>query len=131
MTLDAMHVVLYAIYAEYQKDLPDMTAITAEALGLDKTVFFVALAKLQNEGIISGANLVYVDQLAYPLAATTGRVMPTSRGLELASGELEISERTGVERARHLAQKFAVYGWNALTDFAAKVLVEISKQSIK
>ena len=43
MSIDAKLLALYAIYVEYQKDLPDMEAVTAEALGIDEDVFNVAL----------------------------------------------------------------------------------------
>ena len=131
MSIDAKLFVLYAIYVEYQKDLPDMEAVTAEALGIDEDVFNVAVLKLCNEGYITGAEPIYVDQLAYPVSVDMSRVMPTQRGIESASGDLAATARTGGERVRQMAGKFIEYGWQGLTDFAAKVLVEIGKHALK
>lgn len=131
MTLDAMHLVLYALYTEYQKDLPDMEAVSSEALGIDDAVFNVAAKKLQNERYITGAEFKYVDQLRYPIFVHMDNVMPTEKALEYVARDLGITERTGEERTRHLIKKFAGYSWDGLSDFAAKVLVEISKQIIK
>ena len=52
LELDSKQEVLYAIYAEYQKDLPDMKNITYQSLDMDLEVFQMALIKLQNEGFI-------------------------------------------------------------------------------
>lgn len=131
MTLDAMHLVLYAIYTEYQKELPDMGSVTAEALGVDDAVFNVAVAKLANEGLITGALLRYVDQVNYPVFVDMGRVMPTPEALKLAAGEMEISARTGAERTRQLLKRFAGYSWDALADMAARVLAEIGREAVK
>ena len=53
MSIDAKLLVLYAIYVEYQKDLPDMHSVSAEALGIDEDVFNVAVLKLCNEGYVT------------------------------------------------------------------------------
>ncbi|MEG1501953.1 MAG: YjcQ family protein [Synergistaceae bacterium] len=81
MTLDSMHLVLYAIYAEYQKDLPDMDNVSAEALGIDEDVFNVAVLKLENEHFITGAIFKYIDQSAYPVCVLIDKVTLTEKGL--------------------------------------------------
>ncbi|MCQ4763241.1 YjcQ family protein [Cloacibacillus evryensis] len=131
MTLDAMNMVLYAIYTEYQKDLPDMETVNAKALGIEKDVFSVAIMKLENEGLISGA--LFSKELGpkYPSCVSLSKVMPTTRGLTYVSDNLEIKKITGKERTQTLLEKFKEQGWDALSDIAAKVLVEIGKQSIK
>lgn len=131
MSIDAKLFVLYAIYVEYQKDLPDMRRVSAEALGIDEDVFIMAVLKLCNEGYITGAIPKYVDQLGYPVTVDMTRVMPTQKGIETAAADLGADARTGGERVRQLISKFAEYGWQGLTDFAARVLVEIGKQAIK
>ena len=131
MTLDSMHLVLYAIYAEYKKDLPDMENVSAEALCMDEDVFNVAVLKLENERFITGAVFKYVDQLACPIYVSMLKVMPTEKIIDKVTAELKISARTGSERTKQLVKRFAGYGWDALTDFTAKVLVELSKQTIK
>ena len=54
MTIDTKHQVLYALYSEYQKDIPDMESINAAVLDMEVPVFNAALLKLQNEGYIQG-----------------------------------------------------------------------------
>ena len=54
MDIDAKHVVLYAIYAEYQRDIPQMERLSAKCLDMEEGVFNIALLKLQNEGLIDG-----------------------------------------------------------------------------
>lgn len=41
MTTDTKHQVLFAIYAEYQKDIPDMEKITYRLLEMDSQAFTV------------------------------------------------------------------------------------------
>jgi len=48
LELDSKQEVLYAIYAEYQKDLPDMKNITYQSLDMDLEVFQMALIKLRS-----------------------------------------------------------------------------------
>ena len=81
MSIDAKLFVLYAIYVEYQKDLPDMRRVSAEALGIDEDVFIMAVLKLCNEGYITGAIPKYVDQLGYPVTVDMTRVMPTQKDM--------------------------------------------------
>ncbi|WP_343248778.1 YjcQ family protein [Diplocloster hominis] len=54
MTTDIKQQVLQAIYAEYQKDLPNMEKITSKQLQMEEQVFLSALMKLQNEELIQG-----------------------------------------------------------------------------
>ena len=54
MTIDTKHQVLYALYSEYQKDIPDMESINAAVLDMEVPVFNAALLKLHNEGYIQG-----------------------------------------------------------------------------
>ena len=54
MYMDAKHVVLYAIYAEYQNDIPHMEMLSGQRLGMPEGIFNIALLKLQNEGLIDG-----------------------------------------------------------------------------
>lgn len=105
MSIDAKLFVLYAIYVEYQKDLPDMEAVTAEALGIDEDVFIMAVLKLCNEGYITGAIPKYVDQLGYPVTVDMTRVMPTQKGIETAAADLGADARTGGERVRQLISR--------------------------
>ena len=129
MDLDAKHRVLYAIYTEYQKDLPAMNGVTATGLQMSMDVFNVAVDKLQGEGMIRGAIVVRVDQEAAPVKVALFGTSMTREGIEYVEKKLEIEKgRTGKEKVQALAEKFAAYGWSALADFAARVFVEVAKQ---
>ena len=131
MTIDVKLLILYAIYAEYQKDLPDMESVNAQALQMDSRMFGAAMMKLQNEELITGARFEFVKQSPYPAYVFMDRVAPTKSAIDLVERDLQITGRTGGEKAQSLLKRFRDYSWDALTDFAAKVLVEIGKQSIK
>lgn len=131
MTLDAKHTVLFALYTEYQKDLPAMNGVTATSLGLPMDVFNVAVDKLQNEGFIKDAVVVKVDQLPGPCKVVLNRVMMTRDGIDYVEKMLEVQkERTGREKAQLLAEKFAAHGWNVLADLAARVFMEIAQKAL-
>lgn len=131
MTLDAKHAVLYAIYTEYQKDLPEMALACASALQMDEAVFNVAVLKLQTEGLVSGAEVKFFGRVPYPVMVDLIHAFPTAAGLARCEADLAVEGRTGGEKARQLMSKFASYGWEALTELAARVLVDIGKQIIK
>ncbi len=131
MTIDVKLLILYAIYAEYQKDLPDMESVNAQALQIDFATFGAAMMKLQNEELITGARFEFIKQSPYPAYVFMSHVAPTKAAIDFVEKDLQITGRTGGERAQLLIRKFRDYSWSALTDFAAKVLVEIGKQSIK
>lgn len=131
MELDAKQKVLMAIYVEYQKDVPDMTTITFDRLDMDSLVFKIALDKLENEGLISGTKLHFRQGSPYPDVVSTNFIKMTREGIQFVEGKMEI-ERTlsGKEKLELLRQKCGKLGWEALSEFTAKVLVEISKQII-
>lgn len=123
---DAKQLVLFAIYAEYQKDLPCMHEITPTGVGLDADVFNVAVMKLQNEGFITGAVSVTVDQSPYPVRVVLNDVQPTREGIAFAEAKLGLDAGlTGKEKAQRLAEKFASWGLEALANFAASVVADI------
>lgn len=128
METDEKHKLLYAIYAEYQKPVPDMTRITPDALRMEDDVFKIALVKLENEALISGLTVVNADQqqgLA-PIRAFWNRVMPTRQGIEYVEGKLEIDRTsTSAEKIRWLVEKFGGFGWNVLQSVASRILTEM------
>jgi hypothetical protein len=81
MELDTKQKVLLALYAEYQKDLPNMREIRADTLGLTKDVFYVAIEKLQNEGFIRDANIAYAGMGPYPFDVKIDRCKLTRYGM--------------------------------------------------
>ena len=54
MATDIKQQVLQAIYAEYQKELPNMGEITSKKLQIEEQIFLAAVMKLQNEKLIQG-----------------------------------------------------------------------------
>lgn len=131
MDLDAKHSVLYAIYTEYQKDIPDMSLVTPEVLNIEKMVFNIAVNKLENEGYIKGTLIPKTLGPVHPIQVILDRTMMTKEGINYVEWALELSlPQTNKERVQSLADKFKEYGWDTLTTFAAKVVVEIGMKTI-
>jgi hypothetical protein len=125
MEIDAKHKALYAIYAEYQKDAPDMTMITPNAIGLDEDVFKMALVKLQNEEFIHGLHVPGISQQKglIPVRVVWESVMPTRFGIEYVENKLEIGKQlTGLEKIRQLKEKFGRFGWEVLQNVTSQIL---------
>ena len=89
--LDEKHAVLFGIYAEYQKALPDMASLSFTTLDMDQRVFNVALVKLQNEGLIDGLVTFPPGTRMEPKAVALDSVMPTRCGLEYVERRLDIA----------------------------------------
>ncbi len=87
--IDTKQKVLLAIYAEYQRDLPDMeNALRAEILGLSREVFYSALLKLINEGFITGFEPFYAENVIFD--ALVQNIMMTRYGIEYVEKKFEI-----------------------------------------
>lgn len=128
MELDSKQEVLYAIYLEYQKDLPNMKNITFKSLDMDLDVYQMALIKLRNEGLIEGLRVIP------PGTVTPHRIkgldidnlLPTLRGIEYVEEKLEIEgNKSGEEKLLILKEKFGKLGWAVLKDIVSKILIEI------
>jgi len=131
MELDAKQKVLMAIYSEYQKDVPSMKEITFGSLDMDCQVFKIALDKLQNEGLILGAKLHFRQGSPHPDTTITNFIKMTREGIEFVEEKMEIQRfLSGREKVEMLRQKFGKLGWESLSEFAAKVLIEVSKQVV-
>ena len=121
--LDEKHAVLFAVYAEYQKAIPDMTSLTFETLDMDRRVFNIAFVKLQNEGLIDGLVTFPPSTRMEPRAVALDSVMPTRYGLEYVERRLDIMAMgTGKEKLKRLAEKFGKLGWAVLQDLATDIL---------
>ena len=128
MELDAKHRGLFAIYAEYQKDVPDMNEITFKSLDMDKAAFNAALAKLENEGLISGLAVIPPNSFRRPAQVIVTGVFPTREGLERVEAKLEIEKsETGEEKLRTLAERFGKLGWDVLRGVAVSVLSKTAR----
>lgn len=114
MELDSKQKVLYAIYAEYQRDLPDMKSVTFKSLDMDLDVYQVALIKLQNEELIDG--LVIVPPKAIIPSRIKGmdkdNILPTSYGIEYVESKFDIQkDKSSKEKLNLLKEKFGKLGW--------------------
>lgn len=131
MDLDSKQKVLLAIYTEYQKDIPNMELITNVNLDMDSQVFRIAVDKLQSEGFIIGAKIHFPAGNPYPDKLIPHFIKMTREGIEFVEEKMEIQRSwTSKEKVEDLKIKFGKLGWDALSDFAAKTLVEILKQTI-
>lgn len=130
MEFDAKQKVLVAIYAEYQKDLPDMNKnIKTDIVGLDYKTFLIALDKLENEGLITGTK--FATTLDGPQAAFLHNTKMTPYGLNYVETKLNIEpEKTGKEKIQELASKTATWGWNEAKDIISRIASELM-QNIK
>jgi hypothetical protein len=128
MDIDAKHNVLYALYAEYQRDIPDMTRVTHGELNMNEDVFNVALLKLQNEGFIDGLVVPNISQQRglVPLRVFRECSMPTRYGIEYVENRLEIDKAlTAAEKLRALRDKCGKFGWDVLQNVAVQVLANM------
>ena len=94
--MDAKHVVLYAIYAEYQRDIPQMERLTAKCLDMDEYIFNIALLKLQTEGLIDGLIVWPSHFWQSPKRIITLDMRLTRAGIEYVERQVGI-EPTGFE----------------------------------
>lgn len=117
MELDAKHQVLYALYAEYQQDVPDMASVTYKALEMDLAAYQMALIKLQNEGFINGL-IVHPPDTVVPSKIKVMRVhnvLPTRYGVEYVEEKLQVDKSlTGKEKLLALRERFGKLGWAVL-----------------
>ncbi|MDD4837500.1 YjcQ family protein [Dethiosulfovibrio salsuginis] len=106
MKLETKELVLVAIYTEYQKDLPKMESISPDSIGIDPQLFNVAICKLDNEGYIRDAVMVFAGDEAFPVVVRTSKVKITNTGIEYIEGlfEIERSSRR-YDKVRKVAEK--------------------------
>lgn len=125
MEFDSKQKVLFALYSEYQKDIPDMNKnITADSVGLDHKTFMISLSKLENEGLIRGTK--FADTFEGPVAAFLHDTKMTTYGLQYVETKLSIQpEKTGKEKIQELATKTISWGWNEAKDIIARVMSEL------
>ena len=125
MKIDSKHKVLFAIYAEYQKDIPNMEDVNYNVLDMDSKVFRIALFKLQNEGFIDGLkthppNEKNVDRIKVIMIK---EVMPTRFGIEYVENKLEVrKDLTSQEKLKQIAEKFGKFGFEVLKEVAIQKL---------
>lgn len=129
--LDTKQKVLIAFYTEYQKDIPNMREVNASDVGVDKDAFIVAIQKLENEGLITGAKFTKGGRGAVPLMVIQDFIMLTNYGLHYVEEKLEIKPTLSAgEKVKEVTSKAAKWGYNELKDFGVKVTAELIKSSI-
>jgi hypothetical protein len=131
MKLSAKDKILVAIYIEYQKDIPDMDeAIKMEKLNLYNDEYLIGISKLENEGLINGARLIYGDDCI--IMAIMDDVMPSVCGLRYVEEKLLRDNNIGEQEddpesgnLRKVIRNATHFGWNEIKDIAARTLAEI------
>lgn len=129
MKLDSKQKVLIAIYIEYQKDVPNMNeSIQPTKLGMEREVLDIAIDKLQNEGLIDGADIRRGGIGNKIIAIFTRDIRMTGEGIEYVESKIGLSRvLTGEDKVKFVLKELASSGWEQLKDIAAKALVEISR----
>ncbi|WJE51170.1 hypothetical protein QRE66_17885 [Bacillus cereus] len=123
--LDLKQRVLVAFYLEYQKELPDMESVDAALLDTDPKRFRIAVHKLQNEGLITGAKFSGQE------VTFTYFIMLTTYGIQYVEEALELKPTMSAsEKVTEVGKKTAIWGYNELKDFSAKVLGEVISKAI-
>lgn len=132
MELDIKQQVLMAIYAEYQKDLPNIESISNESIGVSKDKFYIALIKLDNEGLINGLKAVYGGDSVVPQYVVIKHVNMSIQGIEYVEEKLGISQASSAqEKVKKVIEDAGKFGYEQLKDFGAKVLAEIIANAVK
>ncbi len=126
MTNDAKHQVLYALYAEYQKDVPDMRMVNEQGLEMAFDVFAASLLKLQNEGYIQGLVWVPPNEVCGGKIRSVylGRTLLTRQGVEYVErlAEIDASEKASAKIAK-LAKRAGMFGMAVLKEFILSQLI--------
>lgn len=134
MGLDTKQKVLIAIYTEYQKDIPDFkNNIKADILGLPVEVFRIAVAKLENEGMICDVNILKggSTKLWNIQMVMIDNVKMTSYGIDYIENKLGIDKTlSGLEKVKYISGKGVEWGWEQFKDIAAKTLSEIISNQV-
>ncbi|MBC9783533.1 hypothetical protein H1S01_03275 [Heliobacterium chlorum] len=123
--LDAKQKVLLAIYTEYQKDIPDMTNVTPESIGISRSAFNVAISKLSNEGLIDKVIAVSGDNEVEYLMH---KAMMSREGISFVESKASIEPTdNGNQKIKKLMEECLKWGWEQAKDICAKALAEMAK----
>jgi len=134
LDLDSKQRVLLAIYTEYQKDIPTMEDITAEALELDIEVFGIAVEKLINEQMINASPKV-VERRGLSKQriedVNLHGVMMSAKGLEYVEQKLSIDQTlSNKEKVDKVMESAGNWGWEQIKDIGTKVLAEMAIKAV-
>lgn len=126
--LDTKLQVLLAIYAEYQRDIPEMDRVTYKALDMDSQAFRAALIKLQNEGLISGLvieppNETHANKVRGVIRTN---MLPTRAGLDEAEKYITTGNTdTAKSRLQVLVTRAGLAGLDCVKEIAKDVLADV------
>lgn len=131
MDLDTKQKLLLAIYAEYQKDKPQMSNISAQALGIDEEVFVIALEKLKNEELVNEIEFFNTIGVTNIDNIDISNAKMSIRGIEYVENKLKIDQSlSGSEKVEAVNKTFLEAGMELLAQFTAKVLTEMAKSQL-
>lgn len=129
MKIDAKHKLLYAIYIEYLKDLPDMESVQFNSVGLEWEVYLAALSKLENEEFITPissrqAEIDYKEFLENDsLQGTLFNFSMTKHGVDYVETQLYIDKYAFAQvKLERLSAVFKELGCDELSKLAEKAL---------
>ena len=126
MKIDAKHKLLYAIYIEYLKDLPNMESVQFNSVGLEWEVYLAALSKLENEGFIThiSPRQVIIDPLEYEIVqGTLFNFSMTKQGIDYVETQLYVDEYAFAQvKLERLSAVFKELGCDELSKLAEKAL---------
>lgn len=129
MELDTKQKILVAIYTEYQKDLPYMSAVLSpNSIGFEPEIVRVALLKLEAEGYITG----YRDsqwnpgQPAVRCIDPHSYIMMTREGIDYVEQKLNIDPKaSNREKVETVAREGVRWGVDFIKDVAARALKDM------
>ncbi|MGL5693199.1 MAG: YjcQ family protein [Peptostreptococcaceae bacterium] len=133
MGLDTKQKVLIAIYTEYQKDIPNIdTEVKYDKLGIGLDEFKIAIAKLENEGLIRDTRILKRGNSKWGIGIVLlDRVKMTVEGIDYVENKLGIEKTlNGLDKVKKVGEKCATWGWNEFKDITVQVVSEMGKHSI-
>lgn len=133
MNLDTKQKVLIAIYTEYQKDIPNIEVeVKPDKLGIGLEEFRIAIAKLENEGLIRDTIIQKRNDKKWSIGLISlDHTKMTPYGIGYLENKIGIdSTLSGFDKVKKVGEKCANWGWNEIKDITVKVLSEMGKHGI-
>jgi hypothetical protein len=122
MGLNTKQQVLVAIYTEYQKEIPNMNAITCEKLGISIDEFYIALKKLDNEGLVNNIKILPKGNSNVPAFVVINNAMMSAYGIDYVEKKLEMEKTLSPkEKVEKVIGKSEEFGLKHLKDFAVNI----------
>ena len=99
-----------------------MKNVTASEIGINNDQFTIAIQKLENEGLITGAKYTKGGRGSVPLMVFTDFIMVSNYGLEYIQKKLGIQPTMSAgEKVKEVTKKVSAWGYNELKEFTVKV----------